>query len=153
MTNPNDLIDALVAKLRAISALVIAVGQAGYILAYKDNYPNNVNLVEALVELRTPGIMIVWRGSGPANSARREVWQHQFSIFIKAVGEAADFWDLIVDGVPAGGDGLKMLRTEIHPNVGQMNTPSIARRSLPISQFATLDYFEATLSLNEKGDY
>ena len=90
---------------------------------------NPAELVDALVEkLRAiPELVLEMEGDPPTAYYR--------------------LFDLIVNGVPAGG-ALKMLYTTVHPHCHPMDLPSIQRAT---DEQGT-DYFEVMMSFTEMGD-
>jgi hypothetical protein len=155
MINPAELVDALVAKLRAIPELVLEMeGDPQRIFAYHDLYPKRVSLPLAIYEMPVPSILVAWQGTTPGSFGVGEVWRHNLSLYLRA-REAFEgdpptayyrLFDLIVNGVPAG--ALKMLYTTVHPRCHPMDLPSIQRTS---DEQGT-DYFEVTMSFTEMGD-
>jgi len=157
MTNPGMLVEALVAKLRAIPELVAEMnGEPGRIRAYHYRYPKEASLARALYELEAPALLVVWRGTEPGRFGRGEVWQHRFSLFIRSreifEHEAATagyyrIGELLVDGVPEGGDGQRMLETVIDPACYPMEVP----RLVAAADADGVDYVEVELRLTEMG--
>jgi hypothetical protein len=147
MINPAELVDALVAKLRAIPELVAEMhGDPERIRAYHDLYPKRVSLALAIYEAPVPSILVAWQGTTPGRFGAGEAWKHNLSLYLRA----ADYYrmlDLIVNGVPAGG-ALKMLYSTIHERCHPMDLPSIQRAT----DEQGADYFEVTLSFTEMGD-
>ena len=156
MINPAELVDALVAKLRTIHELVLEMeGDPERIYAYYDLYPKRVSLPLAIYEMPVPSILVAWQGTTPGSFGAGEAWRHSLSLYLRAretfEGDPPTafyrLFDLIVDGVPAGG-ALKMLYTTVHPRCHPMDLPSIQRAS---DEQGT-DYFEVTVSFTETGD-
>jgi hypothetical protein len=147
MINPAELVDALVAKLRAIPGLVAEMdGDPERIRAYHDLYPKRTSLALAIYEMAVPSILIAWQGTAPGSFGAGGVWKHNLALYLRA----ADYYrlfDLIVNGVPAG-SALKMLYTTVHPVCHPMDLPSIGRAT---DEQGT-DYFEVTVSFTEMGD-
>lgn len=153
MLDPSTLGAAYVARLQAISALVTLMGgTTGNIQQYDDNYPTVVDYLKAVREMTTPGILVAHQETGPGKLASMEVWRHRYTAVVKPNGKISDVWALLVNGVPAGGDGLKMLSTAVHPSVFRMDIPILKRQFLPISEVAVLDYYEVTITFIERGD-
>ena len=154
MINPSTLAGALVSKMRAITALVTDMGSVSdRIFAYEDQFPTSTDVREAINAMKAPSMMVVFDGTAQARRQGREVWQHRFSILIRG-GKPTDIWTHFVNGVPTGQgtDGLNIRRTEIHSSVYAMDTPTIQRQVLMVSEFASLDYFQIQISLIEKRD-
>ncbi len=157
MINPAELVEALVAKLRAIPELVVEMeGDAGRIYAYHDSYPKRVSLPFAIYEMAVPSILVAWQGTAPGTFGGNEVWKHNLSLYLRAreIFEADPpsayykLFGLIVNGVPAGSSGQKLLYTTVHDGCYPMDTPSIHRAT---DEQGT-DYFEVTVSFTEIGD-
>jgi hypothetical protein len=158
MINPGVLVDAIVVKLRAIPDLVMEMdGEATHIQPYHYRYPKEASLARALHDAGSPSILVVYRGTDPGRLNGGEVWKHRFSLFIRS-GEVADadpatagyyrLLELIISGVPTGGDGQRMLYTVIHPTCYPMDLP----RMVAASDIEGIDFFEAQFSLTEIGD-
>ncbi len=145
--------DGLVAKLRALAALVALMkdGNSANISAYIDEWPKKADLLEAVRDMDPGTILVAHQETGPANLARMEVWRHRFSVYLKPLGLMSDAWTQIVNGIPAGGDGLPMYMTEVVAGLHRMDTPSIRRQFLPVNEFTVIDYFEISISFAEKG--
>ena len=153
MIAPLDIQNALVSKLQAIPALLLLVGStAGNISAYVDEWPSRVDLLEAVRDMKPGEILVAHQETGPGQLARMETWRHRFSIYVKPLGKVSDVWYQFVNGIPTNGDGLKMLYTEsLDPTLHRMNTPSIRRQFLPVNEFTVLDYFEISVTFDERG--
>lgn len=157
MINPGTLVDALVAKLRAIPELVTEMnGDAARIRAYHYRYPKQASLARALYELDSPAVLVAWRGVEPGRFGRGEVWQHRFSLFVRSreildnEPSTAGYYriiELLSNGVPTGGDGQRMLDTVIDPACYPMDVP----RVITASDVEGVDYFEVELHLTEIG--
>ncbi len=156
MINPAELVDALVAKLRAIPELVAEMeGDPERIRAYHDLYPKRVSLPLAIYEMPVPSILVAWQGTTPGSFGSSEAWKHNLSLYLRARETLEDdpptayyrLFDLIVNGVPAG-SALKMLYTTVHERCHPMDLPSIQRAA---DEQGT-DYFEVTVSFTEMGD-
>jgi hypothetical protein len=66
MLNPGEIVEALVAKLRAIPELVTEMeGDATRICAYHDAYPRKVSLLSAVYEAPHPSILVAWQRTSP----------------------------------------------------------------------------------------
>jgi hypothetical protein len=154
--NPAELVDALVAKLRAIPELVAEMeGDAERIRAYHDLYPKRVSLALAIYEMPAPAILVAWQGTTPGSFGAGEAWKHNLSLYLRAretfEGDPPTayyrLFDRIVNGVPTG-SAFKMLYTTIHPACHPMDLPSIERAT---DEQGT-DYFQVTVSFTEMGD-
>lgn len=153
MLAPQTIQEALVAKFQAIPALVALMkdGSASNIFAYIDEWPGRIDLLEAVRNLQEGALLVAHQETGPANLGRMEAWTHRLSCYLKPVGTMSAAWDQIVNGIPTGGDGLPMYLTEVHAKLHRMNTPTLRRQFLPISEVTVIDYFEISISFAEKG--
>lgn len=155
MINPAELVDALVAKLRAIPELVAEMeGNPQRISAYHDHYPKRVSLAQAIYEMPVPSVLVAWQGTTPGSFGGAEVWKHNLSLYLRARETAESpptayyrLFDLIVNGVPTGSN-LKLLYSTVHERCHPMDTPSIQR----VTDAQGTDYFEVHLSFTEVGD-
>ena len=156
MINPGILVEALVARLRAIPELVAEMnGEPRRIRAYHYRYPREASLARALYELDSPALLVVWRGTEPGRFGRDAVWQHRFSLFLRsreifdqeAATAAYQIVELLIDGIPEGGDGQRMLDTVIDPSCYPMDVP----RVVAASDVEGVDVFEVELRLTEIG--
>ena len=154
MILPSDLIEALVAKLRDIPDLVGEVGgDEERIFAYHDRYPDRSRLMDAIHQQPIPSVMVAWQGSDQGSRGDFGAWRHHLSLYLRAKEEYGDLPDgyyrlyrLICEGVPAGGDGLRMIDATVHDGCDPlMEVPRIARQL-----DGPLDYFEVQMSFIEK---
>ena len=151
MTDLAILAAAIVAKLQAIPGVVTELsGDAGRVFAYEDEYPTSLNLQRAIYEMPDPAVMVVWNGTGPTGQ-RYEVWAHRFSLMLKAANKFTALCAAISNGIPAGGDGLNFRRTTIDTSCDPIGSMNFDRRFLLVTEQSTLDYFEATFTLMERG--
>lgn len=155
MLAPETIQNALVSKLRAIPELVALFGDGNQISAYIDQFPGKIDVLEAVRAQEEGSLLVVWQETSPGQINRRETWRHRFSLFLKPRGKVSDAWYWIVQGVPANGDGLKMLYTEsLNPALNRINTPAIRRQFLTVdaANGVVIDYFEINITIDEKGD-
>ena len=156
MINPRALVDSSISRLQSISGFVAALGgNATRITAYAEVYPQRASVLQAVQTMLPGSALLIWLSSGPGNFGRNEVWQHSFSLILRAPEDAPDayydLWRQFCNGVPAGGN-QNLRNINIHPHVWPMNTPRIDRKSMITGEQTSLDYFEITYSLNERGD-
>lgn len=152
MLAPETIQNTLVTKLRAIPALVALFSSAAAIDAYIDQWPGKVDVLEAVRALEEGSLLVVYQECGVGRLDRMETWKHRLSLFLKPKGKMSDAWYQIVNGVPTGGDGLKMLYTQLHPAIQRMNPPTLRRQFLTIdaANGVVIDYFEISVVLDEK---
>lgn len=156
MTDPSELVDALVEMLRNVPDLVSEVGaRPERIYAYHDQYPKQPSLALAIHQMPVPSIMAAWQGSQPASFAGNEVWRHQITLYLRA-RETFDgdppaayyrLFRLITKGIP-NGSGQPVQYATVHPSCYPMDTPSIQRQT----DAEGLDYFEMAINFTEIGD-
>jgi hypothetical protein len=156
MIDPSELLNNLVAMLRAIPELVLEMaGDPDRIFAYHDQYPARVSLAHAIHQMPVPSIMAVWQGTAPGSFSSVDVWKHQVTLFLRA-GEQPEgdppaayyrLFRLITKGVPTS-SGIAMNITTIHPSCYPMDLPSIQRQT----DAEGLDYFEVPITFTEIGD-
>ena len=150
MVKRSDLTNAIANTLATIPELVAALnGDPANIVAYLDRNPDN-NSVSAAVYKQKPGsILVIWQES-LLTQGDIEGWQHQFVIFIRAArGESAlDLGDLIINGVPVPGDGLRWRYCPVMPGVLPTDIPTITRPS----DTEGIDYHSIVCEIKETGD-
>lgn len=156
MIDPSTLIDALVALLRDIPALVAEMnGDANRVYAYHDRYPKHASLAYAIHQMPAPSIMVAWTGTQPGSFGGNEVWRHQFTLYLRA-RESVDgdpptgyarLFRLLTKGVPAG-TRQPMQYATVDPGCFPMDTPSIERQT----DAEGLDFFQVAMSFTEIGD-
>ncbi len=156
MINPAELVDNLVAMLRAIPDLVAEMdGDAERIYAYHDHYPKKASLAQAIHNMPAPAVMAVWQGTAPGTLGSVDVWKHQVTLYLRS-READDsappaayyrLFRLITKGVPAGSE-VPMLNATVHPSCYPMDLPQIQRQT----DAEGLDYFEVPITFTEIGD-
>jgi hypothetical protein len=156
MINPAELVDNLVALLRAIPDLVAEMeGDPERIYAYHDQYPKRASLAQAIHTMPAPAVMAVWQGTAPGTFGTVDVWKHQVTLYLRArETDESDppaayyrLFRLITKGVPAG-TGVPMLNATIHPSCYPMDLPLIQRQT----DAEGLDYFEVPITFTEIGD-
>ena len=147
MISPDTIRSGFAGKLRDIEALVALFGGVeSNIIEYKDETAGDV--WSTICALDPGKLLVVYQGTIP-RSGHRELWQHNFALIWKTDGTPAAVLAGIVDGVPED-ETLPMLNVEVNASVHQMNTPSMARRSIPVADGTALDYWEITTGFIEK---
>ena len=156
MINPAELVDNLVAMLRAIPDLVVEMeGDPERIYAYHDRYPKKASLAQAIHTMPAPAVMAVWQGTAPGTFGTVDVWKHQVTLYLRA-REASEsdppaayyrLFRLITKGVPAESE-VPMLNATVHPSCYPMDLPLIQRQT----DAEGLDYFEVPITFTEIGD-
>ena len=156
MINPAELVDNLVALLRAIPDLVAEMdGDPERIYAYHDQYPKKASLAQAIHTMPAPAVMAVWQGTAPGTFGTADVWKHQVTLYLRS-READEsnppaayyrLFRLITKGVPEGTE-VPMLNATVHPSCYPMDLPLIQRQT----DAEGLDYFEVPITFTEIGD-
>jgi hypothetical protein len=156
MIETAQLVDSLVAVLRDIAELVMAMGgDPERIYAYHDQYPKRSSLAYAIHQMPSPSIMAAWQGTAPGAFGGVDVWKHQVTLYLRA-RETYDgdpptayyrLFRLITKGVPAS-LGVPMVNATVHPSCYPMDLPLIQRQT----DAEGLDYFEVPLTFTEMGD-
>jgi hypothetical protein len=156
MINPAELVDNLVALLRAIPDLVAEMeGDPERVYAYHDQYPKKASLAQAIHTMPAPAVMAVWQGTAPGTFGTVDVWKHQIMLYLRArETDESDppaayyrLFRLITKGVPEGTE-VPMLNATVHPSCYPMDLPQIQRQT----DAEGLDYFEVPITFTEIGD-
>jgi hypothetical protein len=155
MLSAGEILEALVAKLRAIPDLLVEMdGDAARIYPYHDAYPTHVSLRSAVYEAPHPSILVAWQRTGPGTFGQHVCWQHDFVLYLRAreapPGPTSGYYKLaesIVNGVPMG-ESVRLLNADIHTSCYPMDVPRIER----VTDEEGVDHFVANLSLREIGD-
>lgn len=159
MYNPQDILDEMVVLLKAIPALVTALGgDADVITAFEDSYPEHTDLTAAVQALPHPSLLVAWSGSGGVGAGRR--WVHEISIFPGLPNEAAapytalkDIWVAIANGrATTRAEDVPIWGLDILPGVSALGPPAMRRRVLYIGIDHRLDYWEIQFQLEEHAE-
>jgi hypothetical protein len=159
--NPNLIVQATTALLRAIPALATAmtgVGEDGpevRIFAHRFLPGQDLSLTEAIYKMPSPSILVAWEGTQGGNFSGYAMWKHRVGLYLRA-GNAAgviaplgyeDLWTLICNGIPTT-SSVNIRYTNILPELDIMDTPSVAR----LQDTEQMDIFKGELILPEIGD-
>jgi hypothetical protein len=156
MINPAELVDNLVALLRAVPELVAEMeGDPERVDAYHDQYPKKASLAQAIHNMPAPSVMAVWQGTAPGTFGNVDVWKHQVTLYLRSrETDESDppaayyrLFRLITKGVPEGSE-VPMLNATVHPSCYPMDLPLIQRQT----DAEGLDYFEVPITFTEIGD-
>ena len=151
MLDPGYLLTKLTDALISIPELQLPIK------AYDENFPIRNDLMLAIWKMPVPSLLTVWRGDGPAGKGNMEVWSHTYSIILRADDQAGaeysyfKLWWAISNG-KVNGSGKSLRLCPVDPAVYPMDTPSITRQTLFISEQSRLDYHEVAININERGD-
>lgn len=121
MVNPDELVDVVRDKLKAIPAVVELVGNDSRILSYIDD---DDGLSSAVGEMKTPSILVAWLGNDPGDEVG--AWIQRVGIFLQLDGRLGFAFTVICDSV-ATGDTEKFTEAEFHPDFEQLGVPSFLR--------------------------
>lgn len=149
--------DAIVAALAAIPELAAAITAQGQVQIKGFHYlqGEEQTLSEAVYSMRSPSMLVAWRGTRGGNFNGYTVWKHTWSVFYR-MGNAAGapspvsyaaLWRLTCDGIPTGFD-QNIRYTQLYPGLDIMDTPTVAHAMDP----SQIDYFEGTFVIPEIGD-
>lgn len=139
MKNPADLVTAVAGKIAAIPEL------SGYtVTGYVDGTGPNLN--DAIQQLALDQILVAWRRTYPSGSSS-ELWRHEIGIYLLVF----PVFPLIANGVPDG-ESLNFRLCSIDPSVYAVGSMQCGRSALQISDTSYIEYFEAVITLTEKGD-
>jgi hypothetical protein len=155
MTNPSDLVDNIVAALRAIPGAVSELGSdASRIAGYEDLFPGSLTISESINNMPNPSILVVYNGTATADYKKGSVWEHKFSLILKTKNAYTDLVAAIINGVPTGGiygGTLKFRLITLHSSCDPINELSADRRQLFLSEYSSIDYWEVSFVLYERG--
>lgn len=144
MTNPNDLLDAIVDYLQGMSGLTALVSESD-IAAYKHQFPDSSWMAALRKQKPAPSIAVLWRGTSIGRWGGIPSRQHNFVLVIRdgAGASAAEIWTALVDG------GFTSAAA-IHADVEMVQDPQLEMRTIATTDTSFLDYWEASFSLTEK---
>ncbi len=150
MVKYTDLTNAIVSTLASIPELVAALaGDPANVIAYIDRNPDS-NSVNLATYRQKPGtVLVIWQET-LLTRGDMEGWVHQFVIFVRAArGESPlDLIDLIINGVPVPGDGLRWRYCPVMPGVLPTDIIDILRPS----DTEGIDYHTIVCEIKETGD-
>lgn len=150
MVNLITLTNAIVDKLVLIPELIVALGgDTANIIGYIDRNPDFNSVSLALYKQKPGTVMVIWQET-LLTQGEMEAWMHQFVIFVRAVRGASplDLINLIINGVPVPGDGLRWLYCPVMPGVLPTNITDITRPS----DTEGIDYHSIVCEIKETGD-
>lgn len=143
----STIASALVTQLRAIPALVAALGASTANIYAKDDYEP---LMDARWGQLDGSLMVVYQYTIPGNIGSMEVYQHTFSLFLQYQADPSAILALILDAVPTGA-GNKMRELSLVSGLLPFGTASIFRRQFPISDKQSKDFWEIQVSFPDRG--
>lgn len=128
------------------------------VIAYDEFFPDRNDVAMAIWKMQVPSLLVIWRGSLPSSNGTFEIWKHMYGIAIRSDDQAGSqysyfaLWSAIANG-HVSGDGESFRLCPVHESVYAMDTPSISRQTLFITESSRLDYHEVAIALPEKGDW
>jgi hypothetical protein len=156
MLNPEVLTAAIVATLKTIPELVAAMGgDPDNISAHQYYFGEENSLAKTVYEMKSPSILVVWKGTRGGNFNGMTIWKHPFEIYIRTMNVAGSqspagpghVWWLMMNR-PVNGGSLNIRQIQIMDGVDIMDMPSI----LPRQDEELTDYFCASVTIPEIGD-
>lgn len=150
MQDPSVIRARLVAVLQGISGLVSLFNSSADFVEYTDE--ENGDFYSTINSL-SEKLLVAYEGTSPGRYPA--LWQHKFLIVIRpkqGVSPSAVF-SAIVNGVStvSGSDGLPLVYSTIDPKYHPMALPELSRRSVPISDTASFDFWVLTTTFVSKG--
>jgi len=154
MINPNSGTDAIVAALQSITTVVSELGNdSARIVGYEDAFPGVLTITEAINNLPNPSVLVVYNGTGIGDYKKGEVWAHRYSLILKTKNVYADLITAIINGVPVGAlyHGLPFRRSTLLSSCDPIEDITSDRRQLFLSEYSSIDYWEMSFTLVERG--
>lgn len=131
------------------SSIATVLRASNPVMANLDYNPLNVvdfqekgDLFSTVSKMKPKQLMVVYTGTVPAG--RREAyWAHSFSLILRPEnGEPSSLFVALVDA---------LIDVEVHPLYHSTDLPSCQRRSIPVGDSTSFDYFEVTTTFTSKG--
>lgn len=137
--------------LQSIPDLVAALDEASpdSIIPYIDENPKRNSVSNAIYRQRPGTVLVCWQET-QFNQGDMEPWSHRIELYVRAApgSSALTLIDLIVNGVPDPGDGLRWRYCPIMAGVLPTNITGIAR----LIDEEGIDYFVIQTETPEPGD-
>ena len=150
MVSYIDLTNAIVSTLALIPELVAALGgDPANIVGYIDRNPDFNSTALAIYKQKPGSVMVIWQET-LLTQGEMEAWVHQFVIFVRAArgNSPLDLIDLIINGIPVPGDGLRWRYCPVMPGVLPTNVTDITRPA----DTEGIDYHSIVCEIKETGD-
>lgn len=150
MVNFIVLTNAIVTTLASVPELVAALGgDSANIIGYIDTNPDHNSVSLAIYKQKPGSVMVIWQET-LLTQGDMEGWLHQFVIFVRAARGASplDLIDLIINGIPVPGDGLRWRYCPVMLGVLPTNITDITRPS----DTEGIDYHSIVCEIKETGD-
>jgi hypothetical protein len=142
MTNPDVIAAEIVARANAIPGFAAALSNG--VTYHTEQLGNREKAVDAMPD---NSALLTWDGMIAATDGDGAVYQHDFRMYVRVDNLSfASLLTLFHDGIPAGGDGLKMIYT---------NIPSVSERieiasATPVVGKDNADYLEIYLQILDR---
>jgi hypothetical protein len=148
MISPDTIRANFVEALRSISSLVALLGNdADNIEEYVEE--ENGDLFATIRKLEPPKLLVAHQGTG-LSGGQMSVWRHDFALILRPSSSAGAIFAEIVNGIPSG-SSLPMLNHPVHAKYHQMAVPTSLRRSIPVTEATSFDYWEILTNFTSKG--
>jgi hypothetical protein len=152
MTEPQELIDAIIAKLRAVPDLVTDMGEnSSAIYAYGETgSPPARGIDDAIKQMHAPSMLLTLQ-----NITVDTRWRWHFALYLRAEAATEDYGEIttystifhhFVEGV-SGEDEVRFFDTSIHDNFDPMENVSLERAVADDG----LEYWYVRFDLSEIG--
>jgi hypothetical protein len=144
------LTNAQVDAFRRIPDLVAALGgNAEAIAGYIDRNPDYNSWSNAVYQQPPGSILVIWQET-MFSEGEINAWMHRYQYFVRARrGDSAlTLLELLVNGVPDPGDGMRWRYCPLMDGVLPTNITTISR----LTDSEGIDYFAVETATNETGD-
>ena len=157
MLNPDTIVDAVVAALRSIPALVTALGSdSSRISGFKYQFGKDFPLAQAVYTMPVPSMLVAWDQVRGGNFDGATVNKYRITIYVRSGNsnsnadllDPASLWCLAMTSAVNGG-ACDIRYTHILPNLEIMDPPTFAHRV----DENKLDYWVGQCDWSELGDY
>jgi hypothetical protein len=147
MLDPLDIGASLVGALRDIPELLPYVNNDPTRITLYDDGGAVANQSKAIYEMKSPGILVLPIRTDTGRLDQNEWWQHVFQVVCRTSMRAIPW---LVNGVPASGDGLKLLYAGLRDDC--LPFSMIPPPWASFTDENQITYFVATFTAIEKGD-
>jgi hypothetical protein len=135
MTDPSEVIAAVVTALRSVPELVTDVSGADGIYAYSDQYPPARSVEDAVAQMPVPSIMVALQRISITDLTW--LWQFTLHVRLQSIEEtgpgASGVYQVFAhfaNGIPDG-KSVSLIDSEIHPNFDPIDNVSLERAPSP----------------------
>lgn len=126
MTNPDQLVDAVVEFLRLVPTLMTVLGGPDKITAYDESLYDGT-LLDVVSAMPDSTVLVAWMGNTPAADDAPQQWVHDLSVFIRARIRLGGVFRELVDGVSTTLSEQPFHLADIHPNFELLGVPAFSR--------------------------